>query len=95
MTVFAHNQIMPILLVIVLAVIAMMWVTNTSLRGQSKNPVSMISPTSQEQNRIVEKSSCYRYLRNARAFLTKVDTGFVNKKCYNKGIERGFDSIKT
>jgi hypothetical protein len=24
-----------------------------------------------------------------------VDTGFVKKKCYNKGIERGFDSIKT
>lgn len=66
MTVFAHNQIVPISLVIVLAVIAMMWVTNTSLRGQSKNPVSMISPTSQEQNGSVEKSSCYRYLRNAR-----------------------------
>jgi len=30
-----------------------------------------------------------------RAFLTKVDTGFVKKKCCNKGIERGFDSIKT
>ena len=30
-----------------------------------------------------------------RAFLTKVDAGFVKKKCYNKGIERGFDSIKT
>jgi hypothetical protein len=24
-----------------------------------------------------------------------VDTGFVNKKRYNKGIERGFDAIKT
>jgi len=24
-----------------------------------------------------------------------VDTGFVKKKCDNKGIERGFDSIKT
>jgi hypothetical protein len=31
----------------------------------------------------------------AKAFLTKVDTGFVKKKCDNKGIERGFDSIKT
>jgi len=31
----------------------------------------------------------------SRAFLTKVDTGFVKKKCYNKEIERGFDSIKT
>jgi hypothetical protein len=30
-----------------------------------------------------------------RAILTKVDTGFVKKKCYKKGIERGFDSIKT
>jgi len=30
-----------------------------------------------------------------RAFLTKVDTGFVKKKCCNEGIERGFDSIKT
>jgi hypothetical protein len=29
------------------------------------------------------------------AFLTKVDTGFVKKKCYNKRIGRGIDSIKT
>jgi len=34
-------------------------------------------------------------LFSSRVFLTKVDTGFVNMKCYNKGIERGFDSIKT
>ena len=31
----------------------------------------------------------------ARAFLTKVHTGFVKKKCDNKELERGFDSIKT
>jgi hypothetical protein len=31
----------------------------------------------------------------SRAFLTKVGTGFVKKKCYNIGIERGFESIKT
>jgi len=34
-------------------------------------------------------------INGVRAFLTKVDTGFVKKKCDNKGIERGFDSIKT
>jgi pyruvate/oxaloacetate carboxyltransferase len=31
----------------------------------------------------------------SRAFLTKVATGFVKKKCYSKAIERGFDLIKT
>jgi len=34
-------------------------------------------------------------VKPGRAFLTKVDIGFVKKKCYNKGIESGFDSIKT
>ena len=29
----------------------------------------------------------------ASAFLTKVDTGFVKRKCANKAIERGLDSI--
>ena len=29
-----------------------------------------------------------------RAFLTKAETGFAKKKFDNKGIERGFDSIK-
>jgi len=28
-----------------------------------------------------------------RAFVTKVDTGFVNKKCYNEGIERGLNRV--
>ena len=30
-----------------------------------------------------------------RAFLTKVDTGFVKKKRDNKEIEREFDTIRT
>ena len=33
--------------------------------------------------------------RNPAAILTKVDPGFVKKKCDYKEIERGFDSIKT
>ena len=32
--------------------------------------------------------------RSTRVFLTIVDTGLVKKKRDNKGIKRGFDSIK-
>jgi len=33
--------------------------------------------------------------KSTRAFLTRVDAGFVKRKCDNKAIERGVDSIKT
>jgi len=66
MTLFAHNQIVPILLVTGLSVFAMMWVTNSSLGGQSNNPVNLFFPTPHELGVNREKDSCYRYLRSAR-----------------------------
>ena len=64
---FAHNQIVPILLVTVLSVTAMAWVANSSLREHARNPFEVDSPTSSESGGSAEKNSCYKYLRNARA----------------------------
>lgn len=66
MTLFAHNQIVPISLVTGLSVIAMIWVTNSSLGRQSNNPLNVVSATPYEQGVSVGKNSCYKYLRSAR-----------------------------
>ena len=66
MTLFAHNQIVPISLVTILSVFAMMWATNFSLETDSDNSLSAASPTQHEQDVSVEKNSCYKYLRKAR-----------------------------
>ncbi len=66
MTLFAHHQIVPISLVTVLSVIAMIWVTNSSLQYKNNKPVDVVSPVLDEQGENVEINSCYRYLRSAR-----------------------------
>jgi len=67
MTLFAHNQILPLSLVIGLSVIAMIWVTNASLNRQSVIVSKVVSTIPHQQAESVEKTSCYRYLRTARS----------------------------
>ena len=66
MTLFAHNQILPLSLVIGLSVIAMIWVTNASLKKQSILVSKVVSLIPHEQAENAEKNNCYRYLRTAR-----------------------------
>lgn len=66
MTLFAHHQIVPISLVTVLSVIAMIWVTNSSLQKYDNTSTNVVSPALDEKGENVEINSCYRYLRNAR-----------------------------
>ena len=67
MTLFAHNQILPLSLVIGLSVIAMIWVTNPSLNRQSVIVSKVVSMMPHQQAESVENASCYRYLRTARS----------------------------
>lgn len=67
MTLFAHNQILPLSLVIGLSVVAMIWVTNASLNRQSVIVSKVVSMMPHEQAEKVEKTNCYRYLRTARS----------------------------
>ena len=67
MTLFAHNQILPLSLIIGLSVIAMIWVTNASLDRQPNIVSKVVSMIPHQQAAEVEKTSCYRYLRTARA----------------------------
>lgn len=66
MTLFAHNQILPLSLVIGLSVIAMIWVTNASLNKQPALVSKVVSMIPHEQVENSEKNNCYRYLRTAR-----------------------------
>lgn len=66
MTLFAHNQILPLSLVIGLSVIAMIWVTNASLNKQSALVSKVVSLIPHEEAENSGKSNCYRYLRTAR-----------------------------
>ena len=67
MTLFAHNQILPLSLIIGLSVIAMIWVTNTSLNRQPDTVSKVVSLIPHEQIAKLEKTNCYRYLRTARS----------------------------
>ena len=60
MTLFAHNQILPLSLVIGLSVIAMIWVTNPSLNRQSVIVSKVVSMMPHQQAESVENASCYR-----------------------------------
>lgn len=67
MTLFAHNQILPLSLVIGLSVVAMIWVTNASSSRHSVIVSKVVSMMPHEQAEKVEKTNCYRYLRTARS----------------------------
>jgi hypothetical protein len=67
MTLFAHNQILPLSLVIGLSVIAMIWVTNASLNRQPNIVSKVVSMIPHQPAAKVEKTNCYRYLRTARS----------------------------
>ncbi len=66
MTLFAHNQIIPLSLIIGLSVIAMIWATNASLNKQLVLVSNAVSTIPHQQVENVEKNNCYRYLRTAR-----------------------------
>ncbi len=70
MTLFAHNQILPqvliLSLVIGLSVIAMIGVTNTSLNQQPALVSKVVSMIPHQQTENIEETICYRYLRTAR-----------------------------
>ena len=67
MTLYAHNQILPLSLVIGLSLIAMIWVTNTSLDRQPAMVSKMASIMPHQQVANVETTNCYKYLRTARS----------------------------
>ena len=67
MTLFAHNQILPLSLVIGLSVIAMIWVTSASLDRQPNIVSKVVSMIPHQQAAEVKKTNCYRYLRTARS----------------------------
>lgn len=66
MTLFAHNQILPVSLVIGLSVIAMILVTNTSLDRQFGNFLKAGLTTPHHHVANAENTSCYKHLRTAR-----------------------------
>ena len=66
MTLFAHNQILALSLIIGVSVIAMIWVTNASLSKQSVIVSNVVSMIPHQQAESVEKTNGYRYLRTAR-----------------------------
>ena len=67
MTLYAHNQILPLSLVIGLPLIAMISVTNASLDRQPAIVSQMASVIPHRQVASVETPNCYKYLRTARS----------------------------
>lgn len=67
MTLYAHNQILPLSLVIGLSVIAMIWVTNASLNRQPVIVSKVVSMVPHQQTANAETTNCYKYLRTARS----------------------------
>jgi len=67
MTLYAHNQILPLSLVIGLSLIAMIWVTNASLDRQPAIVLKVVSIMPHQQVANVETSNFYKYLRTARS----------------------------
>ena len=67
MTLFEHNQILPLSLVIGLSLIAMIWVTNASLDRQPAMVSKVASMIPHQPVANVETTNCYKYLRTARS----------------------------
>ncbi len=66
MTLFAHNQILPVLLITGVSVFAMIWVTDTSLHRNSGALLRQLSITPDQHTVKREKTGCYKHLRRAR-----------------------------
>lgn len=66
MTLFAHNQILPVSLIIGLSVIAMVWVTDTALHRNTGALFSLVSMAAYQHTGNSEKTACYRHLQKAR-----------------------------